>query len=115
MSEIFSTQQHGNVTVLTLESTNVDTSNVAEMERALQVLISEAQSQVVIDLSQLTFVSSAGLRSLLIAAKQARKHGGDLRLAGATPKVAYIFELVGMKSIFRFYTDVANAVASFGE
>ena len=114
MNELISVTEHGSVTVLTLTSTNVDATNVAELERELTELISETHCQLVLDMSQLNFISSAGLRSLLITAKSARRHGGDLRLANATPTVQRILLLVGMQDIFRLFVDIPSAIESFG-
>jgi anti-anti-sigma factor len=65
------------------------------------------------DLARLDFTSSAGLRVILSAAKEARQRGGDLRVAAVQPNVNKVFELSGFTSILKFYPDTAAAVSSF--
>lgn len=113
MTALFSEHAEGQVTVLTLSSDNIDTTNVAEFERQLEHVLAEEKYRLVLDLNQLGFISSAGLRSLLLSAKAARRGGGDLRLAGATATVRRVFLLVGMQDIFRIFDDVPAAIASF--
>lgn len=115
MSELITNHHQGDVMVVTLESENIDTTNVADFERQLTELISPSDYQLVLDLSKLGFISSAGLRSLLLAAKAARRHGGDLRLANATATVKRVFLLVGMQDIFRLFNDVPSAVSSYNQ
>lgn len=75
--------------------------------------LAEREPKLVVDLSRLDYTSSAGLRVLLSAVKEARSHGGDLRLAAAQTNVQKVFELSGFVSIMQFFPDVATAVASF--
>jgi anti-sigma B factor antagonist len=102
----------GAVTVATLKG-NVDTVTAESLLVALQEAIASGRAQLVGDLSGVGYTSSAGLRALLGAMKQARQAGGDLRLAGVGDKVRKVLELSGFTSILRLYDDVETAVASF--
>jgi anti-anti-sigma factor len=66
--------------------------------------------QVVLNLAGLDYTSSAGLRVMLNAAKDARSRGGDLCLAAARPSVNKVFEMSGFTSIFKFFADVDSAI-----
>ncbi len=69
----------------------------------------------VADLAGLDYTSSAGLRVLLAAVKEARARGGDLRLAAIQPNVNRILEMSGFIGIIQTYPDVSAAVASFND
>ena len=89
--------------------TNQDSLREDERIRITQ----QGASQLVADLSQVEFMSSAGLRAILAALKEARQHGGDLRLAAAQPGVEKILKISGFTSILKAYPSVDEALSSF--
>jgi len=66
--------------------------------------------RVVIDLSDLRYVSSAGLRSFLLAAKRAKAQEGEVVIAGMQPVVREIFEISRFTLLFRVFPDVDTAL-----
>jgi anti-anti-sigma factor len=66
--------------------------------------------RVVIDLSDLCYVSSAGLRSFLLAAKRAKAQDGEVVIAGMQSVVREIFEISRFTLLFRVFPDVATAL-----
>jgi len=101
------------VTVLRL-SGSVDSLTASDLLDALSEQIKAARVRLVADFSDVAYTSSAGLRTLLATLKDARRQGGDLRLAGVQPPVHKVLELSGFTSILQLYTDVPAACASFG-
>ena len=85
----------------------------ATLQKELETLVAADKPYVVLDCGGLEYISSAGLRVLLAILKEARQHGGDLRLAAVQEKVYRILDLSGFTSIIKCYPDVAAAVASF--
>lgn len=69
--------------------------------------------QLVADLGDVDYTSSAGLRALLSTVKATRRSGGDLRLACIQPNVLKVLELSGFTTILKLYDDTDTAVASF--
>lgn len=67
---------------------------------------------IVVDLTEVSFISSSGLRALLLLARELRKQGGDLRLCAARSQVAEVFRLTGFDQIFQLYPTRETAVAS---
>src|SRR5687768_18257724 len=59
---------------------SVDALTAAELTETIRKQIEDGHANLVVDLSGLAFMSSAGLRSLLGAVKETRSHGGDLRI-----------------------------------
>ncbi len=89
-------------------------ANVAPRARQfLEDLINGGVTKVVVDLSPLAFIDSAGLGSLISAVKTARAKGGDVRLCCLSQEVRTIFELTRLSKVFRMYADPDSAVMSF--
>ena len=87
----------------------------AQLEAALQPLITGRQPRhVVLDLADVTEMSSAGLRVLISAIKQARAGDqGDVRLAAPSLRVVEVLDLAGLAKVIGIYDSRATAVASF--
>ena len=92
---------------------NVDTVTADDLLTALQGAIAEGHVQLVGDMSGVGYTSSAGLRALLGAMKDARRAGGDLRLAAVQPKVMKVLRMSGFTSILKHYPDTEAALASY--
>jgi anti-anti-sigma regulatory factor len=69
--------------------------------------------QIIVDLSQVDFMSSAGIRVLLDMLKRSRGMGGDLRLAATQSGVQRTLELSGMVRVLQVYASVEEAVRSY--
>lgn len=106
------THQVGDVTTVSLKG-RIDATVAPDIEQELISLIEAGSCKLVTVLSQVTFISSAGLRSLVAALKQAKKGRGDLRLAGMGGKVKEVFEITGLSTIFGIYGSIEEAVRSF--
>ncbi len=92
---------------------SVDSFTADQLTASFSAILKGGRTRLIADLSAVEYTSSAGLRSLLITAKDARKVGGDLRLAGARPAVHRVLSLSGFTSIMNIYDDVPAALASF--
>lgn len=68
--------------------------------------------RLAIDLSELDYISSAGLRVLLVAAKKAQQAKGKLVLFGLMPNVREIFSISGFDKIFPIHPDASAALAA---
>ncbi|MDM0021478.1 STAS domain-containing protein [Variovorax saccharolyticus] len=102
----------GDVTVAAI-SGSVDSLTAEQLMQTLGKAVSDNQVRLVADFSAVVYTSSAGLRALLATLKDARRQGGDFRLAGVQPAVLRVLELSGFTSILKLYGDVGSAVASF--
>lgn len=72
-----------------------------------------APHQIVVDLSNVMFVDSSGLATLVQAMKQCRQHNGDVRLSGLQQPVRIIFELTRLDKVFQIFEHTTGAVHSF--
>jgi anti-sigma B factor antagonist len=100
------------VTVVSVQG-SLDALTAPEMGRFFSGQIDQGHLQLVADLGQLEYTSSAGLRALLGAVKEARQLGGDLRLAAARPEVLKLLNLSGFTSIMKVFPEIDSAAASY--
>lgn len=101
--------QVGNVTVVRPEG-RIDSVTAAEFQSDLLAVV-EGASSVVIDCANVSYVSSAGLRVFLIAAKQAQGKGGKIALCALNDSVGEIFLVSGFAKIINIHTTLDQALA----
>ena len=94
-------------------SGSVDGLTAPALQEVFTAQLGDGRSRLVADLTGVDYTSSAGLRALLGAMKDARSQGGDLRLAGPQPDVRKVLTMSGFASILKIFDDVDQAVASF--
>ena len=91
--------QNGDKTVLGL-SGRLDTVSSPEVQEALTVALDTAK-EVVLDFSELAYISSAGLRVLLIGEKTARQKSCTLSLTGVSQDIREVLEMTGFDTILQ--------------
>ncbi len=102
--------RRGEVLVVRPEG-RIDTNTSEAFEKVLTGRIDGGSRRLVIDMGGTDYISSAGLRVLLLAAKKLKGGGGQLVLAALNPSVKQIFELAGFFAIFAVEADVEKAAA----
>ena len=90
---------------------SLDSTTAPEAQKSLDAVVAGAR-KVALDFSQLDYISSAGLRILLGAAKQLRAKGGTLGMFGLNQSVREVFEISGFSSILSIYQSEAEAVGT---
>lgn len=109
--DIQSTQQ-GSVLVISI-SGSMDALTAPILSEEMRQQIEAGHTNLVVDMTELEYSSSAGLRALLSGVKEARQHAGDLRLAGLRPNVRKVLEMSGFTTILKVFPSVAEAVQSY--
>jgi len=92
----------------------VDTTTSPELERRLQALLREKRYHIVVDLTRVEYISSAGWGIFISEIREIREKSGDLKLAGMIPDVREVFDLLEFENILQAYSDADLAAASFG-
>ena len=100
------------VKVLNLEG-KLDTQSSPEAEEHLTRLINAGETRILINLENLDYISSSGLRVLLVVAKRLKSAGGELRICSANDFVKEVFEISGFATIFRTLETEAEALKDF--
>ncbi len=70
-----------------------------------------AGNKIVIDFSELDYISSAGLRIILMNAKKMKKAGGQFRLCGMKDFIKEIFDIAGFSKILNIDPVLANSIS----
>lgn len=88
----------------------VDAVTAPDLETEFNSCIDDGGTAIIADLSGLEYISSAGLRVILAAAKRLKTSGGDILLAGLTGPVKEVFEISGFYSIFKVFDSPDEAL-----
>lgn len=91
----------------------IDSSSANAFEADAGALLDEGSTLVVIDASDIDYISSAGIRVILTTAKKAKAAGGGLTIACAKNAVKEVLEISGF-NIFGLHETVEQAMASLG-
>jgi anti-sigma B factor antagonist len=91
----------------------VDTNTSPEVEKIIFENIGDGDGKMVIDFSQVDYVSSAGLRVLLKTAKKMKKGGGKLGLCNLNDQIKEVLELSGFLGIIDCHDSVEACIATF--
>ncbi len=104
-------EQVGGVTVVQVKGRLDSTTSPVLGERLTQML-GAAKARIVVDFSQLEYISSAGFRVLLQAAKRADENAARLVLCGVSGKVRQLFDLGGFLDLFSIAATRDEGIAA---
>ncbi len=107
----FAQERAGEVVIVRLAG-RLDSSAAQPAEENFGRVLADGTPHLAIDLSKLEYISSAGLRILLLVAKKVREAQGRIVLFGLVPNVREVFSISGFDQIFSIEADAAGALAS---
>ena len=87
----------------------LDSGTANDLSQCLQHLIEGGERSLIVDGVALDYISSSGLRVLLVAAKQLKPLNGMIVLASLKPHILEVFQIAGFTSIFAVYPTVEEA------
>ena len=102
----------GEVKVLRIDG-KLDTKTSPDAQAMLTGLIDSGATKIVVNFEKLVYISSAGLRVLLAAAKQLRGNSGELRVCGLNEVVQEVFEISGFDTILPVARTEVEALEGF--
>jgi len=106
--EIHQTDVQSSV-ILTLIG-RLDTLTSPNLDTHIKQLISQGNYKFILDFSKLDYISSSGLRVLLILQKQLKPLEGKSILVNLKPDIKHIFDISGFSIIFKFSSSIENAL-----
>ena len=109
------TRTHKDVTLLAVVG-SLDSNTSPKAQQTLDGILSSGARKVVLDLTALDYISSAGLRVLLGTAKRlgaTGEGGGALRLFGLNETVREVFDISGFSTILAVFATEADALKEF--
>ena len=92
---------------------NLDTQTSQGAQEQLMQLIDNGATKVLVDFEDLNYISSSGLRMLLVAAQQLADTSGQLRICSPNTMVREVFDTAGFSEIFSVYSSQAEALDGF--
>lgn len=90
----------------------IDSSNAGEFDRVLKEVVSRKHN-VVLEMSGVEYISSAGLRAMVALLRECKRHGGNVVLASPSERVTEVLALAGLDTLFSVEQNESAAVGSF--
>lgn len=91
----------------------MDMSEVPKFEAAIEGLIKSGSLQIVLDLTNLEYISSAGLGEIIGRIREVRRQGGDIKVGGYSDLVYEILETFGFTAVFETFPSREKAMQKF--
>lgn len=110
--EIKCREEAGNILVIDVTG-DLDARSAGDLKLTLNEKIEAGNIWVLVNLSEVPYMDSAGLGVLVSGLKNTNRQNGDLRLWGLQPDVRNIFELTRLNKVFQIYDNEEAALSSF--
>ncbi|RMG89138.1 MAG: anti-sigma factor antagonist [Chloroflexi bacterium] len=91
----------------------IDSTTALEFGQALASAIDDGERNIVLDLANVDYMSSAGLREIVSALKKVKRASGDLRIAQPSTRVSEVLEMAGLDTILQIFPNQTDAVSSY--
>lgn len=105
-------EQIDGVAFISAQYESIDAGTVNDFKGDVEPVIEDG-ARVILDLSRVEFVDSAGLGGIVWLLKQLAAQGGELKVAGVCSSVRALFELVRMHRLVAIYNDREEALAAY--
>jgi len=110
-----SESKSGDVVVLSFSGELMGGESAEEFQKYVYRMIENDSVNIVLDMSEVEWMNSAGLGMIMGALTTFRGSGGDLRLASVSERVARPIAVTRLDSVIQIYNSVDEAVKSFDE
>ena len=91
----------------------LDAYTSLQLEELLRKFIDSGNFKFVVNMKDLSYISSAGFGVFMVFVDETRKNRGDIKFSCLSEKIDEIFELLGFKHIFEVYKSDEEAIKSF--
>ncbi len=108
----FKIEQRDQATIFRPNEKRLDSVIAAALKAEFLILAQPDVKTLVLDLSEVEYMDSAGLSALLLAQRQQNHHHGDMRIAGTSEAVRSLLALTALDRIFPMYETVEEALAA---
>lgn len=105
----------GSVTILALRGRLVLDDGDDQLRQQVEGLVIEGRLKIIVDLTGIDYIDSAGVGVLIAKFLSLRRKGGDLRLLHLSPRTMHVLEVAHLLTVFPNYTSEDAAVRSFDE
>jgi len=101
-------EDHSGISILRLKGF-LDAHTAPNFEQAIQELIEENRYKIIVSMSDLNYISSAGLGVFMGFIEEIRDKEGDIKLSNMTDKVYKVFDLLGFPALYQIFKEEAEA------
>ncbi len=101
------------VTLLALVNERLDAHNSDQVKAKIREVFESGAKDVVVDLSEVSFIDSSGLGAMVSGFKNAISHHGRLALSGLQTQPRSMFDLTRLTRVFDIYDNAESALGSF--
>ena len=105
--------ERNNGILVILAEGRVDSANAQEFQMSLADEIDESDRAVILDFGKITYISSAGLRVILLTAKTLRRQNATLTVCSLSDPIREVFEISGFDKMIPIRDSKLDAVAAF--
>lgn len=92
----------------------MDVERIQQLNEELNKLTEDVDSpEVLLNLDNVRFLSSAAINKLIVWDKRIKSNGGKIRLTGLRPEVRDVFSITNLDRVFKIYDDPDEAIKSF--
>ena len=92
----------------------IDSQNAMDFQEQLLEGIGDADRAVIVDLAEVSYMSSAGLRSVLLVAKTLRRRDVGFALCSLSAPIREVFKISGFDKVIRIHESAAAAMEALG-
>jgi anti-sigma B factor antagonist len=116
MSSLITNQrQFGSITIVDLRG-SIDLGEASlTLRRTIRDLVESARTKIILNLSQVNYMDSAGVGELAGAYVPVKSKGGELKFLNPTKKVHDMLKITQLDKVFEVYIDEQSAIRSFSE
>ena len=93
----------------------LDAHTAPNFEQAIQELIEESRFKIIVSMSDLNYISSAGLGVFMGFIEEIREQEGDIKLTNMTDKVYKVFDLLGFPALYQIFKEEAEAEKEYNK
>ena len=107
------TQQFKHCDLLAI-SGKVDSNTAPDLIKAIETLNNQGRFKIILDMTKLEYMSSAGFRALLLGQRNCKRYNrGEIVLASVPKKIMDALDLTGFTTLFKIFDGITPAVGNF--
>lgn len=110
--EISTSEGNSSVDIVMVKG-RVDSATAPDLEKAIQDLFEKDRYKLIIDLHDVEYMSSAGLRTLISSLKTAKNKKGNVLISRPSKRVDEVIKLAGLDAVLSIHKDVVDAMDAF--
>lgn len=99
----------GDVSIISVDG-RVDSAGAVVLNDTLHRIVDDQRFKIILEMSKIRYLNSAGLRTLADILTHNRDHGGNLHLVAPNEKISRVLAIIGFDNFFEIFDDVETAL-----